>query len=639
MDVKETIRYVVFDAEADGLTPSKFYCLSYHDYNGDKGTLTDYEDIRSFFKSYDFYIGHNIIRWDLPNLERVVGITVPKRVIDTLGVSWYLEPKSKKNGLDDYGDELGVQKPKIFSWYDQKLEDYIYRCQEDVEINIRLWRKQYTQLFEIYEDRDEIFRLLAYLSFKLQSAALAEVSKWKLDIDLCNKELSRLEELKEEKYIILQQSMPKVPIIKVKTRPKKLYRKDGSPTALGQAWYERLKEHGLPDDYDGEIKEVVDYQEGNPDSHVQKKDWLYSLGWVPQTFKYQRNKETGDIKEIPQINKTKQEGGGVCESVQKLYDKDPSLEHLDNYSILSHRISILKGFLRDVDEDGYLQAKVSGLTNTMRFKHAEIVNLPKPETPFGENLRACLISPEGKELCGSDMSGLEDRLKQHYLYPYDPDYVSELQDDDYDSHLDIAVLGGLLTEAEAEAYKNGDHSKKAVRSIAKNTNYCAQYGGGKKRISITAGVDDATASNLYEAYWKKNWAIRACSKDQIVKEVLNSNEEMQKWLYNPISGFWYSLRTEKDVFSTLVQGSAAYCFDTWVSHILADRPEITAQFHDEVVLTVDKGHSHFNKETHKWEGPIVDWLKDCIEETNEFLQLNVKLDIDVQFGHRYSEIH
>ena len=37
------------------------------------------------------------------------------------------------------------------------------------------------------------------------------------------------------------------------------------------------------------------------------------------------------------------------------------------------------------------------------------------------------------------------------------------------------------------------------------------------------------------------------------------------WLYNPVSEFWYSLRSDKDRFSTLNQGTGVFCFDSWVS--------------------------------------------------------------------------
>lgn len=111
------------------------------------------------------------------------------------------------------------------------------------------------------------------------------------------------------------------------------------------------------------------------------------------------------------------------------------------------------------------------------------------------------------------------------------------------------------------------------------------------------------------------------------------------WLFNPISKLWYSLRYEKDIFSTLVQGTAAYVFDLWLMYILEDREELTGSFHDEIILCVEDGYASYNEETKKWEGPIVDFLKSKIKRVNEELKLNRELDIDVQFGTNYGQIH
>src|SRR5690606_39544509 len=108
------MRYIVWDCEANGLTPDKFYCLSCKTSWGEKGTLTDYEDIRSFFHQEDvYYVAHNCRRWDLPNLLRVVDIRIPNLVVDTLFLSFYVNHKRRRHGLEDYGVEFGVPKPKI----------------------------------------------------------------------------------------------------------------------------------------------------------------------------------------------------------------------------------------------------------------------------------------------------------------------------------------------------------------------------------------------------------------------------------------------------------------------------------------------------------------------------------------------
>jgi hypothetical protein len=306
----------------------------------------------------------------------------------------------------------------------------------------------------------------------MHQAHLAEQSKWRLDVERCKNSIASLEREREVKTRALAAAMPRVPVEKVYERPKRYRNSDGQLSLLGQRWEDRLKSRGLPEGYDGPVTQIVEFDEPNPGSTDQVKSWLFSLGWKPRTFKETVN-VGGEKKQVPQINKDKQKGGGVCESVLELLDKEPAIDHLDGLGIISHRLSILRGFLRGVNLDGYITAGVQGLTNTLRFKHAVVVNLPKPEARYGEHIRSCLIAPEGKELCGADMSGLEDRLKQHFLFKYDPDYVRSLMDPKYDPHLDLAELAGALTPDEVLEYKNGIKLKSttALRSIYKNGNY------------------------------------------------------------------------------------------------------------------------------------------------------------------------
>lgn len=151
-----------------------------------------------------------------------------------------------------------------------------------------------------------------------------------------------------------------------------------------------------------------------------------------------------------------------------------------------------------------------------------------------------------------------------------------------------------------------------------------QYGAGVSRLAITCGCDQETARKVHETYWKRNWAIRAVAKAQTVKSI-----DGQMWLKNPVNGFWYSLRTEKDIFSTLVQGTAAYVFDRYLAEVLSRRPQLTGQFHDEFIIDVKKGHRE----------EIVEFLNECIEEVNSSLKLNRELGISIQFGDTYAEIH
>jgi len=616
------MRQIVFDLECDGLNPTKIWCLSYQE-DGVIHTLTSYNEMRLLLASVDVLIGHNITLFDIPVLEKILGVEVRAKLIDTLPLSWYLYPNNIRHGLEIWGEFFGVSKPVIDNWEDQTLEEYIHRCEEDVKINTKLWKKMQSYLLKIYGE-DPYTNLIDYLSFKMDCVREQERSGWKLNREYVKRSLDILEKGKQEKVEGLAKAMPKRPVVVKRTRPAKPYKKDGTLSATGERWFSLLKEKGYPPNYQGEIEVVKDMVEGNPNSPPQIKDWLYSLGWMPTTFKYV--KDGWDTRKIPQINLDF--GAGICNSIKILFDREPALKLLDGLSVLSHRIAILKGFLKNVDKDGYLKAQVRGLTNTLRFKHATLVNLPGVGATYGNIIRGCLIAPEGYELCGSDMSSLEDRTKQHYMFLHDPKYVEEMNKPDFDPHLDIALQANIMTSEQILLYKGGDGPTvkqfKPVRHQAKTANYAATYGASASTIAIQAGISKAAAEVLVEAYWKRNWSIKTIAEQCEVKTV-----DGQKWLYNPVSRIWYSLRSEKDRFSTLNQGTGSFCFDMWVKNIRSKRPQLTGQFHDEVILTVRKGFREEATRLLKW----------AIEKTNEQLKLNRSLDVDVQFGDRYSDIH
>lgn len=613
----------VFDIETDSLDATKIHCLCFADNAGNITSLVSLPDISSFVLSASVLIGHNIQRFDIPTLERLLGIKIKAKLVDTLTLSWYLEPERVKHGLEEWGEELGIKKPVIKDWQNLSQEEYIHRCSEDVKINVKLWHRFKKHLTSLYGGWEEAKKLIDYLELKMDCAREQERSKWKLDRDYALQSLRKLTETKEEKLARLVATMPPTPVYAQRRPPSKPFKKDGTLSTAGAKWFNLLQVNNLPKDHKEIVREQIGTKPPNPGSPAQVKDWLYSLGWKPQTFKYDRDKESGDIRKIPQVNL--EHGGGLCPSVTRLDDSRNGISELSDLGVVSHRIGLLRGFLRDCSEQGYLSAKISGVTNTLRFIHKEIVNLPKVNAKYGEEIRGCLIADEGYELCGSDMASLEDRLKQHYIYPFDPDYVNEMNVPDYDPHLSLALLAGEVTEEQVDDYKAGRNKTiKSIRDIFKNGNYACQYGAGPPRLALTANIPLKKAKQVWETYWQKNWAIKKVAEQQTTKTLRG-----QMWLLNPISKLWYSLRFEKDIFSTLVQGSAAYVFDKWVEEFRKKRPQLTGQFHDEVVLHIKKGHR----------GDAIKLLQDAITTLNNKLKLNRELGVDVQFGSKYSEIH
>lgn len=655
----------VFDVEADGLNPSKIHCLTAAIYSQDDWRIkstTDYEEMKTFFLSADVLIGHNIYRWDIPNVERLLNIKIEAKLIDTLALSWYLYPNRPKHGLEFWGEDFGIPKPPVTDWSEQPIEVYLNRCEEDVKINCSLWDKQFDNLMNLYnEEEKDVNRLIDYLMFKMDCAREAEASRWKLDVDRCEESLAMLELEKEEKVEQLMGIMPQVMTYgtmekpdtlykspKVYKRPSSMNKKDGTLSAAGSRytsicnsvgedvsneqvtvpsseltakgikWLQLLEDSDLPETHTEPVKYLKSSKEPNPNSPSQIKDWLYELGWKPTTFVYKPDRKIEQIRVEIKGEKT------LCPSVKKLFDIVPELEVMEGLTVLSHRIGILKGYLSNVDEEGYIQAQIQGLTNTLRFKHKVVVNLPSVNKPYGDIVRGVLIAPEGYELCGSDMSSLEDRTKQHYMWKHDPEYVKEMQTPDFDPHLALAEFAEALTPEQVKAHKEGTENHSVARHLYKTANYSCTYGAGGKTLAVTLDIPVQEGMDIVNAYREKNWSIDAIAEDCITKQCLNG-----MWLYNPVSKFWYSLRHKKDRFSTLNQGTGVFCFDMWIYNFRKKRPQLTGQMHDEVILCLKKGN---RDECEKL-------LQDAIKKTNRQLKLNRELGVDVQFGDNYAEIH
>ena len=612
----------VFDIETDGLLDdmTKIHVLSYSHDGKDIVSTGDYDQMRQFFTDGQVLIGHNIIRFDIPAVEKILGIKIKARLIDTLALSWYLNHQRIKHGLEGYGEDYGVPKPVIKDWENLTYEDYAHRCQEDVKINWRLWRDLDLKLNKLYQDPAEKDRLIDYLSFKLDCAREQEALGWKLDVDRCQTAYDEIMRLKNEKEEQLADAMPKRVLTTTKTRPKVMYKKDGSLSSHGENWVALCKEQKMPDTVQS-LTVVSGEERANPNSNDQVKQWLFGLGWKPKTWKFVRDNTTGQERMIEQVRKD----GELCESVLDLVDDDPAVSLLDGLTVLSHRASILKGFL-DSHRDGWLKAEIAGLTNTLRFKHMKpLVNLPGVDKPYGDVIRGVLTCPEGHTLCGSDMTSLEDTTKRHYMKPLDPDYVEEMSREGFDPHLDLALFAGDITQEEIDDYNAGKRPDiKHLRKAYKVVNYSATYGVGAAKLARETGKSEREAKALLDAFWKRNWSVEQIAKTLRVREVGGG-----AWVQNPVSKFWYSLRSDKDRFSTLNQGTGVFCFDSWVAICRKNGLQTIGQFHDEVIAVVPLGQ----------EQQVHDTMKQAVKKVNEKLQLNVPLGCDVQFGNTYAEIH
>ena len=631
--------YIPCDIECDDLLPNvtKIHCLSMN-WNGEIKTTFSYDDMRKLVARKDItLVGHNFVCYDVPVLEKLLGVKVECGVIDTLALSWYLYPSrgTGKHGLEAWGEEFGVPKPVIEKdeWKTLSFEKAKVRCEEDTKIQTLLWEKMLSDLNQLYsDDAESINRLLKYLSFKMYQFRLIEESKVKVDIPKIHENISKLEEIKKPQYDTLKEALPSVGVKSQRKPPAKPYNKDGTLSSQGLKWKKLTEERGLPFEHNEVIIVIKDYTEPNPDSPAQVKDWLFSLGWRP--LNHRHDKKTGN--KIPQIYIQVGEEKHLCPSVKRI--KHEAIEALDNYGVIKHRINTLNGYL-DKQVDGHMVQGIGGFTNTLRITHRDVVNVPKNSKPWGKLIREVFIAREGNIICGADLSSLENKTRDHFIYPFDPDYVNEMSDPDFDSHTDTAVTAGLMTREEETWFKknkkrknlNSEESSKLdklsdFRQLAKTCNYSSVYGVGATKLAATLDISVKEAKVLIDGYWKRNWSVKAFSKTVKTKKCLGI-----EWAFNPVSEFWYELRNQKDTFSTINQSTGAYAFDIWLGFCLRERPQLTLQNHDDQQLELLNNPHEIER--------VKTILQNSMDKLNKKLSLNIELGMDINLGFNYSETH
>ena len=180
-----------------------------------------------------------------------------------------------------------------------------------------------------------------------------------------------------------------------------------------------------------------------------------------------------------------------------------------------------------------------------------------------------------------------------------------------------------MSETDQERY-NRLHS---MRKAAKVVNYSSLYGVGAPKLAREMSSNKAEAERLLKAFWDLNWAIKKVSSLQYTKTLKDGS----MYVKNPVSGFYYSLRYEKDIWSTVNQGTGVYIFDRWLMGVRKKGTIIPFQYHDELMVLR-------KVDTETREG-VEDVLHSSMDEVNKSLGLNVDVSVDVQWGDNYAAVH
>ena len=108
------MKKLVFDIEADGLNPTKIWCIVAKDL--DEGTCRTFNpnqllDGVEYLQSADVLIGHNIIGYDIPAIEKIMDVKLNAKVVDTLVMSRLFQPvRENGHSLKTWGYRINFHK-------------------------------------------------------------------------------------------------------------------------------------------------------------------------------------------------------------------------------------------------------------------------------------------------------------------------------------------------------------------------------------------------------------------------------------------------------------------------------------------------------------------------------------------------
>ena len=341
-------------------------------------------------------IGHNIIGFDAPVLERVWGIHIPVDIlIDTLVLSRLYNPSLEGgHSLDSWGKRFGD--PKIdFDDYDGGLTpEMVDYCIQDVALTTRLYKHLTDSLKreEFSEQCVDLERKVAIIT------AQQERNGFMLDV--------------EQATLLWQDITHKMRTITADLQ--KVF-----PPIVEERWSEKTGKR---------LKDKV--TEFNVGSRKQIAERLEGVG-----VKFKLQTEKGAII----VNEKVLEGIDI-----------PEAKMIYEYLMLQKRAAQIDSWLTH-EKEGRVHGRVitnGAVTGRMTHHSPNLAQVPSVSAPYGRECRSFWRVPEGHKLVGCDASGLELRMLAHYMR--DERYTNEILSGDI--HTANMKAAGLTDRNQAKTF-------------------------------------------------------------------------------------------------------------------------------------------------------------------------------------------
>ena len=440
-----TFNKVVFDIETT-LTADKVWCIvcKHGDtfYQFKENNLHRFEE---FIKQTEEVIGHNIIGFDIPVLNKFFGYDLFKncKITDTLVLSRLLNPViDGGHSLKNWGTKLGQSKIE-FEQFDFFSEEMLKYCRNDVDLTQRLYNflikrvKDFGYSVELEHEVAKIIQRQHERGFKIDVVGAYELqAKFQEHMnDLQSKVRATFPPLRIEEVFI--------------------------PKSNNKA---RGYVKGVP-------FTKVKYKEFNLGSRQQIGERLMKLGWKPK-----KKTDKGHVI--------------VDEKVLSEITNIPEAKLINEYLMLQKRIAQVSSWVEAIKEDGRVHGKVitnGTITGRMSHQAPNMAQIPAVYSPYGKECRGLWIVEKGFKLVGVDAKGLELRMLAHYMN--DKEYTNEVINGDI--HTANKTAAGLET-----------------RDAAKTFIYAFIYGAGNKKIGSIIGGSERDGERVKEKFLRATPSLR-----------------------------------------------------------------------------------------------------------------------------------
>lgn len=389
------MKRLAIDVETDGLDATKIWCAVTKDIDTNEvNTWKEATGLRQYINEQDLLIGHNIIGFDLPVLNRLWNLNTESNPLrDTLIMSRLLNPVLEKgHSLDSWGERLGLKKGDFNDFGGGLSEDMVAYCIQDVEISHSLFTHLDAGLLDWGKSVDLEHEVAVVVKKQEQNG-------FKLDVPKCMVMLANW----QQTLMDIEEELQQV--------------------------FQPITTQRFSDKTGKQLKDKVEVF--NPGSRKQIAERLMSLGWKPR-----KQTEKGSVI--------------VDEKVLQTV-RIPQAKPILRYLLLQKRVAQVKSWVENVSDRGrvHCQVRTNGaITGRMTHSKPNLAQVPRVGSEYGEECRSVWIVDEGNVLLGADASGLELRMLAHYMD--DPVYTREILEGDI--HTANMKAAGLTDRDQAKTF-------------------------------------------------------------------------------------------------------------------------------------------------------------------------------------------